>query len=186
MLKEGLQSVLRIGSAHNKGGPRNINIVQISQTNIEWLEEKQWNISFSHYIIGESHIFAGDIQSFIFEKSIFTLRFLLNIRDQWLLDFCPAVYAQSMRKRHGKRRKFQKMSGIQIWTFGKEWKLRMRFSRLVLIQWMIWEDIFLEVSHGSTQKKSGGPSWAWKRFKTQESVHTKTRETTSTNRSFFN
>ena len=32
MLKEGLQSVLRIGSAHNKGGPRNINIVQISQT----------------------------------------------------------------------------------------------------------------------------------------------------------
>ena len=29
-LKEGLQSVLRIGSAHNKGGPPNINIVQIS------------------------------------------------------------------------------------------------------------------------------------------------------------
>ena len=29
-LKEGLQSVLRIGSAHNKGGPLNINIVQIS------------------------------------------------------------------------------------------------------------------------------------------------------------
>ena len=28
--KEGLQSVLRIGSAHNKGGPPNINIVQIS------------------------------------------------------------------------------------------------------------------------------------------------------------
>ena len=28
--KEGLQSVLRIGSAHNKGGPLNINIVQIS------------------------------------------------------------------------------------------------------------------------------------------------------------
>ena len=26
-LKEGLQSVLRIGSAHNKGGPLNINIV---------------------------------------------------------------------------------------------------------------------------------------------------------------
>ena len=30
LLKEGLQSVLRIGSAHNKGGPPNINIVQIS------------------------------------------------------------------------------------------------------------------------------------------------------------
>ena len=30
ILKEGLQSVLRIGSAHNKGGPPNINIVQIS------------------------------------------------------------------------------------------------------------------------------------------------------------
>ena len=29
-IKEGLQSVLRIGSAHNKGGPPNINIVQIS------------------------------------------------------------------------------------------------------------------------------------------------------------
>ena len=29
-VKEGLQSVLRIGSAHNKGGPPNINIVQIS------------------------------------------------------------------------------------------------------------------------------------------------------------
>ena len=29
-LKEGLQSVLRIGSAHNKGGPPNINVVQIS------------------------------------------------------------------------------------------------------------------------------------------------------------
>ena len=29
-LKEGLQSVLRIGSAHNKGGPPNINLVQIS------------------------------------------------------------------------------------------------------------------------------------------------------------
>ena len=29
-LKEGLQFVLRIGSAHNKGGPLNINIVQIS------------------------------------------------------------------------------------------------------------------------------------------------------------
>ena len=28
--KGGLQSVLRIGSAHNKGGPPNINIVQIS------------------------------------------------------------------------------------------------------------------------------------------------------------
>ena len=28
-VKEGLQSVLRIGSAHNKGGPPNINIVQI-------------------------------------------------------------------------------------------------------------------------------------------------------------
>ena len=28
--KEGLQSVLRIGSAHNKGGLSNINIVQIS------------------------------------------------------------------------------------------------------------------------------------------------------------
>ena len=28
--KEGLQSVLRIGSAHNKSGPPNINIVQIS------------------------------------------------------------------------------------------------------------------------------------------------------------
>ena len=28
--KDGLQSVLRIGSAHNKGGPPNINIVQIS------------------------------------------------------------------------------------------------------------------------------------------------------------
>ena len=26
-VKEGLQSVLRIGSAHNKGGPPNINIV---------------------------------------------------------------------------------------------------------------------------------------------------------------
>ena len=30
VFKEGLQSVLRIGSAHNKGGPPNINIVQIS------------------------------------------------------------------------------------------------------------------------------------------------------------
>ena len=30
IVKEGLQSVLRIGSAHNKGGPPNINIVQIS------------------------------------------------------------------------------------------------------------------------------------------------------------
>ena len=30
LFKEGLQSVLRIGSAHNKGGPPNINIVQIS------------------------------------------------------------------------------------------------------------------------------------------------------------
>ena len=30
ILKEGLQSVLRIGSAHNKGGPPSINIVQIS------------------------------------------------------------------------------------------------------------------------------------------------------------
>ena len=29
-LKEGLQSVLRIGSAHNKGGPPSTNIVQIS------------------------------------------------------------------------------------------------------------------------------------------------------------
>ena len=29
-VKEGLQSVLRIGSVHNKGGPPNINIVQIS------------------------------------------------------------------------------------------------------------------------------------------------------------
>ena len=29
-IKEGLQSVPRIGSAHNKGGPPNINIVQIS------------------------------------------------------------------------------------------------------------------------------------------------------------
>ena len=29
-IKEGLQSVLRIGSAHNKGGPPNINTVQIS------------------------------------------------------------------------------------------------------------------------------------------------------------
>ena len=29
-VKEGLQSVLRIGSAHNKCGPPNINIVQIS------------------------------------------------------------------------------------------------------------------------------------------------------------
>ena len=29
-VKEGLQSVLRIGSAHNKGGPPIINIVQIS------------------------------------------------------------------------------------------------------------------------------------------------------------
>ena len=28
--KEGLQSILRIGFAHNKGGPLNINIVQIS------------------------------------------------------------------------------------------------------------------------------------------------------------
>ena len=27
IVKEGLQSVLRIGSAHNKGGPPNINIV---------------------------------------------------------------------------------------------------------------------------------------------------------------
>ena len=27
VFKEGLQSVLRIGSAHNKGGPPNINIV---------------------------------------------------------------------------------------------------------------------------------------------------------------
>ena len=30
VFKEGLQSVLRIGSVHNKGGPPNINIVQIS------------------------------------------------------------------------------------------------------------------------------------------------------------
>ena len=30
IIKEGLQSVLRTGSAHNKGGPPNINIVQIS------------------------------------------------------------------------------------------------------------------------------------------------------------
>ena len=30
LFEEGLQSVLRIGSAHNKGGPPNINIVQIS------------------------------------------------------------------------------------------------------------------------------------------------------------
>ena len=29
-VKEGLQTVLRIGSAHNKGGPPNINIAQIS------------------------------------------------------------------------------------------------------------------------------------------------------------
>ena len=38
-LKEGLQSVLRIGSAHNKGGPPNINIVQISHfSNSFWIE----------------------------------------------------------------------------------------------------------------------------------------------------
>ena len=37
--KEGLQSVLRIGSAHNKGGPPSINIVQISYfSNSFWIE----------------------------------------------------------------------------------------------------------------------------------------------------
>ena len=30
IVQEGLQSVLRIGSAHNKGGPPNVNFVQIS------------------------------------------------------------------------------------------------------------------------------------------------------------
>ena len=38
-LKEGLQSVLRIGSAHNKGGPPNINIVQISHFSNPFLIE---------------------------------------------------------------------------------------------------------------------------------------------------
>ena len=39
ILKEGLQSVLRIGSAHNKGGPPDINIVQISHfSNSFWIE----------------------------------------------------------------------------------------------------------------------------------------------------
>ena len=37
--KEGLQSVLRIGSAHNKGGPPNINIVQISHFSNPFLIE---------------------------------------------------------------------------------------------------------------------------------------------------
>ena len=38
-IKEGLQSVLRIGSAHNKGGPLNINIVQISHFSNPFLIE---------------------------------------------------------------------------------------------------------------------------------------------------
>ena len=39
LIKEGLQSVLRIGSAHNKGGLPNINIVQISHfSNFFWIE----------------------------------------------------------------------------------------------------------------------------------------------------
>ena len=38
-VKEGLQSVLRIGSAHNKGGPPNINIVQISHFSNPFLIE---------------------------------------------------------------------------------------------------------------------------------------------------
>ena len=39
LVKEGLQSVLRIGSAHNKGGPPDINIVQISHfSNSFWIE----------------------------------------------------------------------------------------------------------------------------------------------------
>ena len=40
-IKDGLQSVLRIGSAHNKGGPLNINIVQISHF-FELFELKFW------------------------------------------------------------------------------------------------------------------------------------------------
>ena len=39
IVKEGLQSVLRIGSAHNKGGPPNINIVQISHFSNPFLIE---------------------------------------------------------------------------------------------------------------------------------------------------
>ena len=40
-IKEGLQSVLRIGSAHNKGGPPNINIVQ-NFAFFELFELKLW------------------------------------------------------------------------------------------------------------------------------------------------
>ena len=39
IVKEGLQSVLRIGSAHNKGGPPNINVVQISHFSNPFLIE---------------------------------------------------------------------------------------------------------------------------------------------------
>ena len=39
IFKEGLQSVLRIGSAHNKGGPPNINIVPISHFSNSFLIE---------------------------------------------------------------------------------------------------------------------------------------------------
>ena len=39
IIKEVLQSVVRIGSAHNKGGPPNINIVQISHFSNPFLIE---------------------------------------------------------------------------------------------------------------------------------------------------
>ena len=54
MIKEGLQSVVHISSAHNKGGLPNINIVQISHfsTFFEW---KHW---FIRYLLNVNKAFV--------------------------------------------------------------------------------------------------------------------------------
>ena len=64
-LKEGLQSVLRIGSAHNKGGPPNINIVQISHFRTLF-ELKLW------FTFICKHSKPEKCQIFIYSKSYFT------------------------------------------------------------------------------------------------------------------
>ena len=90
--KEGLQSVLRIGSAHNKGGPPNINIVQISH----FSNSLNWNSGLHSFI----SIANQKSVRYSFSKSYFTNTEFQNVNKAFVyITDCNPSLKENLRNK---------------------------------------------------------------------------------------